>query len=594
MGNKKTNKSNSGAQNKQFGKGTISLQDVLAPSLVEVDFDNIKINSALYRTVFVVGYPRFVSPNWLGPLIGFDHSLFISMFIYPEKSKAILDDLRKKIAEMEATIQSDMKRGKVVDPNVQVQLDDALSLQAELAKGAERFFQFALYITIPAETLKELNETTKQVESSLGSLLVISKHATLQMEDGFKSTLPLGLDRLNIKRNMDTTSLATTFPFTTASLTSNRGVLYGINEHDGSLVVFDRFSLENANAVVLAKSGSGKSFLVKLESVRYLMFDAEVFIIDPEGEYRNLVQSFGGEYVEFSMKSPVKINPFDLAQVVDEGESALGMKILSLHSLMNVVMGELSPEEGAVVDKALVATYQQKGITNDPTTHRNEPPIMEDLYKVLLGMEENMAQNLAIRLERFIKGSISGIFNQQSNMDIKNPFTAFGVRDLEAELKPIAMFIILDFIWNRVKRSLKKRLLVVDEAWYLLKQKDSANFLYGISKRARKYYLGLTTITQDVEDFLNSDHGKAIVTNSSIQILLKQSPAAIDKISETFYLSGGEKHLLLSADVGEGLFFAGSSHVAVRVVASPEEYELVTTTPAELLEQQAAQQPTAK
>jgi len=569
-----------------FAKGLVSLRDVLAPSVVEVDFDYLKINESFYRTLFVVGYPRFVSPNWLAPLISFDHSLFISMFIYPEKSKAILDDLRRKIAEMEATIQSDIKRGKVVDPKVQVQLDDALSLQAELAKGAERFFQFALYVTVPAETVKELNETTKQVESSLGSLLVISKHASLQAEDGFKSTLPLGIDRLNVLRNMDTTSLATTFPFTTASLTSNRGVLYGINEHDGSLVIFDRFSLENANSLVLAKSGSGKSFLVKLESVRYLMFDTEVFIIDPEGEYKNLAISFGGEFVEFSFSAPVKINPFDLAQVAEEGENALGLKLLSLHSLMNVVMGDLTPEEGAIIDKALVLTYRQKGITNDPTTHQHEPPIMEDLYKALLGMEEPLAQNLSNRLEKFIKGSIAGIFNQQSNMDIKNPFMVFSVRDLESELKPIAMFIILDFIWNRVKRTLKKRLLIVDEAWYLMKQKDAANFLYGIAKRARKYYLGLTTITQDVEDFLNSDHGKAIVTNSSIQILLKQSPAAIDKISETFYLSGGEKHLLLSADVGEGLFFAGSSHVAVRVVASPEEYELVTTTPSEILEQQ--------
>jgi type IV secretory pathway VirB4 component len=551
----------------------------------------MKINEAYYRTLFVVGYPRFVSPNWLYPLISFDHSLFVSMFVYPEKSKVILDDLRRKIAEMEATIQSDMKRGKVVDPSVQVQLDDALTLQAELAKGAERFFQFALYITVPAPTVDELRQTTKQVESALGSLLVVSKHATLQMENGFKSTIPLGVDRLRILRNMDTTSLATTFPFTTASLTANRGVLYGINEHDGSLVIFDRFSLENANSLVLAKSGSGKSFLVKLESVRYLMFGAEVFIIDPEGEYKELSQAFGGEFVEFSFNAPVKINPFDLSPVAIEGENELGLKILSLHALMNVIMGELTPEEDALLDRALVATYRAKGITQDPQTQRNEPPIMEDLYKALLGMEEDMAQRLASRLEKFIKGSLAGIFNQQSNMDIQNPFTVFCVKDLEADLKPVAMFIILDFIWNRVKRTLKRRILVVDEAWYLVKQKQSADFLYSIAKRARKYYLGLTTITQDVEDFLSTDHGKAIVTNSSIQILLKQSPAAIDKIAETFYLSGGEKHLLLSSDVGEGLFFAGSSHVAMRVVASPEEYELVTSNPVELFEKQQKNTP---
>lgn len=580
------NKNKAQTKKTNFARGIMSVKDIIAPSFVEVDFNSLKVNNSFYRTIFVVGYPRFVSPNWLYPLISFDHSLFISMFIYPEESKIILEDLKRKIAEMEATISSDIKRGKVVDPAVQVALDDALSVQAELAKGAERFFQMGLYFTVPSATIEELNQTTKEIESALGSLLMIGKHATLQMEDGFKSTIPLGEDFLNIQRNMDTTSLATTFPFSTASLTANRGILYGINEHDGSLVIFDRFSLENANSVVLAKSGSGKSFLVKLEVMRSLMFGSEVFVIDPEGEYKEITKNYGGEFVEFSFNAPVKINPFDLSQVNEEGENELGLKILSLHSLMKVVMGELNPEEEALLDKALVLAYRNKGITPDPTTQKNEPPLMEDLYKTLLGMEEQAARRLADRLEKFIKGSLAGIFNQQSNLDIKNPFTVFCIRDLEAELKPIAMFIILDFIWTRVKKSLKKRILVVDEAWYLMKQKDSADFLYGIAKRARKYYLGLTTITQDVEDFMESEHGKAIITNSSIQILLKQSPAAIDKVAQTFYLSGGEKHFLLSTDVGEGLFFAGSSHVAVRIVASPEEYELITSTPADIMKKQ--------
>jgi type IV secretory pathway VirB4 component len=385
---------------------------------------------------------------------------------------------------------------------------------------------------------------------------------------------------------MDTTSLGTTFPFTTASLTSNQGVLYGINEHDGSLVVFDRFSLENANSVVFGKSGVGKSFLVKLEAMRSLIFDTEVFILDPEGEYKDITASLGGEYIEFSYNAPIKINPFDLSGVVSEGENELGLKILSLHALMKVVMGQLDSTEEALLDRALVLTYKQKGITPDPQTQKGEPPLLEDLYKTLLGMEDQAAQRLAERLEKFIKGSLAGIFNQQSNLDIKNPLTVFCIRDLESELRPIAMFIILDFIWTKVKRILKKRILIVDEAWYLMKQPESANFLYGIAKRARKYYLGLTTITQDVEDFINTDHGKAIVTNSTIQILLKQSPASIDKIAEVFYLSGGEKHFVLSCDVGEGLFFAGSSHVAIRVVASPEEYELVTSKPQEVIRKQ--------
>lgn len=569
-----------------FARGMISVKDVIAPSAIEVDFDYIRIGNVYYRTLFVAGYPRFVTANWLSPLITFDSSLFISMFIYPTESKIILEDLKRKIAEMEATIQSDIKRGRVVDPSVQVALDDALSLQAQLAKGAEKFFQYGLYVTIPAETLEELNRITKEVESTLGSLILIAKHSSLQMEEGFKTSLPWHQDKLKINRNMDTTSLAMTFPFTTASLSQNKGVLYGINEHDGSLVIFDRFSLENANSVVFGKSGGGKSFLVKLETMRLLMFGNEVFIIDPEGEYKNLTQTLGGEFISFSASSAIKINPFDLSGVAHEGENELGIKILSLHSLMKVIMGELNSEEEAVLDRALVSAYKQKGITSDPETQKKEPPLMEDLYRVLIGMEETTAKSLSNRLERFIKGSLAGIFNQQSNLDIKNPFTVFCIRDLEAELRPIAMFIILDYIWTKIKRNLKKRVLVVDEAWYLMKNSDSADFLYGIAKRARKYYLGLTTITQDVEDFLSTDRGKAIITNSSIQILLKQSPAAIDKLVDVFYLSGGEKHFLLSCEVGEGLFFAGPSHVAIRVVASPEEYELASSKPSEILERE--------
>jgi type IV secretory pathway VirB4 component len=575
------------ADTQKLAKGIVSVKDVIAPSFVEVDFDHVRINNYYYRTLFVAGYPRFVSANWLHPLLSFDRSLFVSMFIYPTESKTILEDLKRKIAEMEATIQTDMKRGKVVDPSVQVALDDALSLQAQLAKGAERFFQFSLYITIPCEAVDELNRISKEVESTIGSLLIVPKHATLAQEDGFKSTLPIGRDKLDISRNMDTTSLATTFPFTTASLTSNTGILYGINEHDGSLVIFDRFSLENSNSVVFGKSGGGKSFLVKLETMRHLMFGTEVFVIDPEGEYRNLTKVMGGDLIEFSFNSPVKINPFDLSGIYTEGENELGLKILSLHALMRVIMGEITPGEDAILDRALVLTYKQKGITPDPATQRNEPPLIEDLYKVLLGMEEESAKRLAERLEKFVKGSLAGIFNQKSNLNLTNPLTVFNVKELEAELRPIAMFIILDFIWTKIKRQVKKRVLVVDEAWYLMKHPDSATFLYGLAKRARKYYLGVTTITQDVEDFLSTDYGKAIITNSSLQILLKQSPAAIEKLTQVFYLSTGEKHFLLSASVGEGLFFAGASHVAIQIIASPEEHALATSKPQEVLKEKS-------
>ncbi|MBI3385153.1 hypothetical protein HY030_03110 [Candidatus Gottesmanbacteria bacterium] len=1168
------------------GRGITSIKDIIAPSAIEIDFDHLKIGSVYFRTLFVSGYPRFVNANWLYPLISFDHSLEIAMFVYPRDSKEILDNLKRKIGEMEATIQSDTKRGRVIDPAVQVALDDALGLQQQLAKGSERFFQLGLYVTIPADSIEELEQVTKQVKSTLGALLIVGKNATLQMDEAFKTTIPICTDKLMVTRNMDTTSLATTFPFTSSELTANEGILYGINEHNDSLIIFDRFTLENANSVVLGKSGGGKSlekntivlikdtngavklntighivdeqmsqnpvviidegiegvinpklevftfdnnlksqwakvtvaarktfsrrnrlyrittssgreitvtadhnlvvlrngkvrtmrseavkigeriplskilpepqdcptllkpalilpewpknlpqqihlgqnllhllglitseglirekllrvfnidreilqvikngaktiganthalrknkkiigygitpfyfaklftalglggksgekrippllfslsnqqvalylqayfegdgtihkngkvsatskskelisdlcylflrfgivgrirkkfkratnsqhqgdyyydlvvsgkenltsftqhvgfltrekndklqrflvrsantnidtvptlgpvlqkiyqtlfspvavksptnfsplmrgffapsrdelkkiiaaveeridslkvmrdnilflkrlpnfdrlcsrcaskpklnhllwqnlgyswqlmkkrevipgiinvlrayqtvsgetiaipevkyilretfsnlgisledyddslystvayrkngdtsyeriyrasqfissryrstqlelrhaqeklnylkllansdlfwdpiakierikhrekyvydltvdnevflagtggmfvhnsYLIKLEAVRTLMFGAEVIIIDPEAEYKTLCDAIGGQYISFSFNSNSKINPFDLSGVYEEGENELGLKILSLHGLFRVIMGNLNPSEDALLDRAIILTYKQKGITPDPATQKKEPPLMEDLYKTLIGMEDVEAKGLADRIEKFIKGSLSGIFDQKSTVDIKNTFTVFSIKELEDELRPIAMYIILDYIWTRVKRDLKKRLLIIDEAWYLMKYPDSATFVYSIAKRARKYYLGLTTITQDIEDFLASDYGKAIVNNSSIQILLKQSPAAVDMVAKTFYLSEGEKHLLLAADVGEGLFFAGQSHVAIRVVASPDEHKLITSRPEELIAMQ--------
>lgn len=550
--------------------GTVSVADIIAPSFVEVDFNHLKIDEKFYKTLYVVGYPRYVSANWLYGLITFDHPLYISMYVYPTESKNILEELKRKIGEMEATIEGDMKDGKVVDPTVQVALDDALALQAELAKGAERFFQFGLYITIPADSKEELEQLSKQVESVLSSLLVISRPATLEMEEGFKSTLPMFYDKLGVWRNMDSTSLAMTFPFSTASLTRNEGILYGVNQHDSSLIIFDRFALENANSVILGKSGGGKSFLVKLEALRLLSMDIDVIIIDPENEYKKLAESVSGEFVEFSVKSQYKINPFDLVKTSTEPDE-LQNKILDLHALMRVMMGDLTPSQDALLDRALVATYQQKGITQDASTFKNESPLLEDLYKVFLGMESAEGKELAGRIEKYVKGSAAGIFNERSNFDIKNKFTVFGIRDLEENLRPVAMYIVLDYIWNTVRRTTKKRILIVDEAWYLIKNKDSGAYLFNFAKRSRKYHLGLTTVTQDVEDFIATNEGRAIVTNSSLQIILKQSTAAVDAITKTFFLTGGERHFLLSSGVGEGLFFAGQSHVGFMVIASDDE-----------------------
>ncbi|HUD09920.1 MAG TPA: DUF87 domain-containing protein [Patescibacteria group bacterium] len=569
-------------------RGISSIPDMLAPSSVEIDFNSIKVGEKYYKTLFVVGYPRYVSPDWLEPLIEFDHSMNISMFIYPASSPDVLSDLRRKVAEMEATLTSQIEGGLEEDPKIKASLEDALSVQEELAKGMERFFQFSLYITLTSDSLSELNESAKKLMTALSSILILPRTATLQMEEGFKSTTPLGQDKLYITRNMDTTSLASTFPFSSAMLTQDKGVMYGINQQNGSLIIFDRFSLENANEVVFGKSGAGKSYLIKLEAMRQFMFGTEVVIVDPEGEYSELTKVLGGEELMFTPSSALKINPFDLSGLYEEGENELGLKILSLHGLFKIVMGNLDASQEAMLDRALVETYRIKGITTDPATQKSQAPIVEDLYNVLLKTGDEISKELALRLEKFIKGSMSGIFNQQSNFDIKNPFTVFNVKALEEELRPIAMHIILDFIWTRVRKTLKKRVLILDEAWYMMRYEDSASFVYSVAKRARKYYLGLTTATQDVQDFLSTDYGKAVLSNSSIQILLKQSPAEIDLVTKLFYLTEGEKQLLLSSSVGEGLFFAGQSHVALRSIAAPYEHAMITSSPEEILKAREA------
>lgn len=580
-------------QNKPFFKDPVAvynskqldLRDLIAPNDIEIDFDHIKIGKTYLRTLFISGYPRFVSPGWLDQIINFNGTLDISFFIYPIEGKDVLGDLMHKVAEMEAEISTDLERGRIVDPATEAKLEDAKLLQQELVKGAEHFFQFSFYITIKGADLDQLNYVTREIESTLGALMITSKHATLDMNSGFLSTNPTGLDRLSITRNMDTTSLATTFPLTSAELSSDSGILYGVNSQNGSFIIFDRFSMENSNMAVFATSGAGKSYFVKLESLRSLYMGTEIIIIDPESEYKTLCDAVGGEYISFSYNSSSKINPFDLAQIYEKGENHLGLKILSLHSLFKIIMGQITPIQEALLDRALVDTYKSKGITQDPDTQTKEPPLMEDLYKTLIGKEIPEALDLAARIEKFVMGSFVGIFDKQTNIQLRSPFTVFSVRELEDALRPIAMFVILDFIWTRIKKDFKPRLLIVDEAWHMMKYQDSAQFLWSIVKRARKYYLGLTTITQDVTDFLAQDIGHAILTNSAIRVLFKQSPAAIDRVGETFYLTRGERQLLLGANVGQGIFFAGNNHAPITVVASPEEHKLITTRPQEIMDE---------
>lgn len=566
-------------------QGSISVVDLIAPSSVEVDFKYIKVGDRFYRTFFVVDYPRFVSPNWLSILIDHKQTMNISMFIYPIEREDVLTNLRRKIAEMEATVESQVEGGFEPDPKVSAALEDAISLQEELAKGIERFFLFGLYVTISANTLAELNEKSKELSSLLASSLIVVKPATLQMEEGFKTTLPMGIDKLFITRNMDTTSLASTFPFTSYELSHPNGILYGINTLNNSLVIIDRFSFENANTVVFGKSGSGKSFMVKLEILRQSMFGTEIIIIDPEQEYLNLTHALGGEYLSFSPDSDIKINPFSLVSE-DMSQTQLGIKILALHSLMKIMVGDMNPIQEAMLDRAMVLTYKQKGITPDPATYSKEPPILEDLYKNLLNMEEDEAKDLAFRLEQYVRGGFAGLFNQQTNYDVKNTLTVFSLKELEDALRPLAMHIILDFVWNKVRMKLKKRILVVDEAWYIMKYPDSAAYLQGIVKRARKYYLGVTTITQDVEDFLSGDYGKTILSNASLQVLLKQGTSEIEILTKTFKLSESEKQFLLSTEVGVGLMFAGQNHITIHFLASDFEYKLITSKPEDVMREQ--------
>lgn len=567
----------------EFSRGLVTIQDIIAPEAIEVDFTYQKINSTYTRTLFIAGYPRAVPANWLSPLINYPHQANISMFVFPSDTGDILDNLKRKITEMEAEITSDIRSGKISNINTEIKLSDARAMREQLAAGSERFFQFGLYVTVRADSKEMLDKVTKSIQGTLGALMIVSKKSALQMDEGFKTTLPMGADRLSVTRNMDTTSLATTFPFTSSELTMETGIVYGINEHNDSLVIFDRFKMENANMVIFAKSGAGKSYTVKLEVLRQLMFDAEVIVLDPEHEYEELCKMVGGEYINFTFGSKAKINPFDLSNVYEEGENELGQKILSIHGLLKVMLGEMTPQQEALLDRSIIAAYKAKGITPDPATQKNTPPLMEDLYKALIGMEQDDSDDIAARLEKFITGSYRGIFDQASNVDIQSPFTVFSVKEMEESLRPIAMYVILDFIWTRVKKNLKRRILIIDEAWYFMMHPDSAAFVYSMVKRARKYYLGITTITQDVEDFLRNDYGKAIVSNASIQFLMKQSTASIPILTQTFYLSEGERQLLVSSDVGEGVFFAGQNHVALRVIASPDEHKVITTNPEEIL-----------
>ena len=575
-----------------FLKGVSTLRDLIAPSSIEIHASYFRLGTKYGRTLYVYGYPRQIYTGWLSPLINIDEVLDVSMYIYPVESQVVLNNLRKKVTQLEASYSINSEKGRVRDPALEAAINDAEELRDQIQVGAERFFRFGLYVTLWADSMDELNFVQQKIETIFGQQMVFSKVASSQQEQGLNSSVPQMSDQLQIRRNMNTGAISTSFPFTSADLTDNSGILYGINMHNNGLVIFDRYKLENANMVVFAKSGAGKSFTVKLEALRTMMLGTEVIIIDPENEYQKLADAVGGAYIRLSLNSQTRINPFDLPRVIDsdEADDALRANLVTLHGLFRLMLGgsqvsaagvassALTPVEEADLDQALIDTYARVGITSDPLTHNSPPPTISDLYDTLVHMGGS-GPSLAQRLRKYTTGTFAGIFSQQSNIDINNPMVVFNIRDLEDELRPVAMYIVLSHIWNITRTDQKKRMLIVDEAWQLMKYDDSANFLFSLAKRARKYYLGLTTITQDVEDFMSSKMGRAIVANSSMQLLLKQSSSAVDVLSDVFKLTEEEKKRLANFPIGQGLFFAGQSHVHIQIQASPTEQQLITTNP---------------
>ncbi len=585
-----------------YRRGTVSVRDLVAPAAFEVQPTHLVLGDIFCRTLFVTTYPRYVGIGWGAPIINYKGAIDIGMFFYPIKAEVILKQLRDKTGVLEAQIVSDSETGKPRDPIRETALRDVEQLRDDLTQGIEHFFQFAFYVTIYAKSKDELDKRTEEIEAIFGSKLIYTKRGFYQTEQGFNSTIPLCNDELLITFNMNTSPIASSFPFISSDVTSDNGILYGINRHNNSLILFDRFSLQNANAVVFATSGAGKSYTVKLEILRTMMLGTDVIVIDPEMEYRQLTDAVGGTYINVSLASEAKVNPFDLPRPKGEESSVediLRSAVITLKGLLRIMIGKplgqsnvvgFTPEEDSILDRALLETYAKKDITADLPSLANvaDYPILDDLVDVLEGMQG--AENLVARLQKFTSGTFSGLLNSPTTVEMRNQLVVFSVRDLEDELRPMAIYTIVNYIWNVVRSERKKRVLTIDEAWWLMQNEDSAKFIFALVKRARKYYLGVTTITQDVNDFLTTQYGQAIVTNSALQILLKQSPAGVEVIAKTFNLTQSEKYLLLEAAVGEGIFFAGQKHAAIKVVASYTEDQLITTNPEQLLQIERARE----
>ena len=570
---------------KIFETGAIEAKDIIAPSSIVLSPDYLKLGKKFTKSFFIFSYPRYLTTAWFSPVINLDTPMDIGFHIHPVETGLILKQLRKKVTEVQAELAEREEKGLIRDPALETAFQDIETLRDRLQTAQERMFKLGLYLTIYGDSAKELKETEITLRSILESRLIYIKPALYQQRDGFHASSPSGLDQLQVHTPMNTEPLSSIFPFVSFDLSSNEGILYGVNRHNNSLILFDRFSLENANEVIFGKAGSGKSYTVKLEILRYLMCGTDCIILDPENEYRFLSDAVDGSFFNISLASPNHINPFDLPtpREDEKAEDVLRSNVLNLVGLLRIMLGGLTPEEDAIIDQALTETYAAKDIVpeTDPALWLERIPLMQDFEAILEGMEGG--ESLVRRVKKFTKGTFAQFFNQPTNISMEKPLVVFGIRDLEDELRPMAMFIIMRYIWNKVRSELKKRILVVDEAWWLMQREDGASFLFGIAKRARKYWLGVTTITQDVNDFMKSAYGQPIITNSSLQVLMKQSPATIEVVQKIFNLTEEEKYLLLEAEVGEGIFFAGQKHVAIKTVASYTEDQIITTAPEEVL-----------
>ena len=566
-----------------YKAATLELQDVIAPSALQITPKSINLGDKIARTFFVISYPRYLTDNWFSPIVNLDKIFDVSIFIHPIETSEILRSFQKKVAEVQSQIAVRESKGLVRDPMLDTAYQDLEGLRDNLMQAQEKMFDVGLYITVYADNENDLFKIESEVKSLLDSKLVYLKPALFQQDTAFKSVIPLGTDLLNIHQKLNTAPLSSIFPFVSFDLTSDKGILYGVNRHNSSLIIFDRFSLPNYNSITFATAGAGKSYATKLEIIRTLMFDAEVIVIDPEREYEYLAEAVGGRYFNISLSSDHHINPFDLPipRPDETAADVLRSNTINLVGLFRIMLGGLTPEEDSIIDRAITETYALKDITASSNFANIEPPLLSDFEVVLAGMEGS--GSLIQRLTKYTHGSWASFINKPSNVDINRKFVVFSVRDMEDELKPVAMYIVTHFIWNAVRKNLKKRLLVVDEAWWMMKSEDTASFLYSIAKRGRKYYLGLATITQDVGDFMKSPYGVPIVTNSSIQLLLKQSPATVDILQKTFNLTDEEKYLLLEANVGEGIFFAGLKHVAIKTIGSYTEDQIITSDPSQVL-----------